>query len=68
MADACPNKAENLAFCTCSYACDKRGVCCECVAYHRKKGQIPGCFFTKEGEATWDRSVQHFCKDHGRSL
>jgi len=61
----CPSKAENLKFCTCTYACDKRGICCECVAYHRAKGQIPGCFFSTEGEAAWDRSVKSLCKDCG---
>ena len=65
MAKACPNKEENLKFCTCTYTCDKRGVCCECVAYHRAKGQIPGCFFSKEGEASWDRSVRRLCTDCG---
>ena len=54
---ACPNKQKNLEHCTCTYLCDKRGLCCECVAYHRSKGQIPGCFFSKNGEATYDRSV-----------
>jgi hypothetical protein len=61
----CPNKAENLKSCTCTYHCGKRGVCCECVAYHRAQGAIPGCFFSKEGEAAWDRSARHFCKDCG---
>lgn len=65
MAGACPNREENLKFCTCTYACDKRGLCCECVAAHRKKGQIPGCFFTEAGEATWDRSVEQLCRDRG---
>ena len=61
----CPNKLENMKNCTCTYSCDKRGACCECVMYHQKMGQIPGCFFTKEGEATYDRSVQNLCKDCG---
>ena len=65
MAAACPNKEENLKSCTCTYACGKRGVCCECVAYHRAKGQIPGCFFSAEGEAAWDRSAARFCRDCG---
>lgn len=65
MAATCPSKTENLKFCTCTYDCDKRGNCCACVMYHRGKGQIPGCFFSKEGEATWNRSVQNLCKDQG---
>lgn len=63
MAVACPNKAKNMEGCTCTYDCDKLGLCCECVTYHRNKGQIPGCFFTKDGEATWNRSTEMFCKD-----
>lgn len=64
MAD-CTNKQKNLKDCTCSYSCAKRGLCCECVAYHRDKGQIPGCFFSKSGEATYDRSVEALARDRG---
>ncbi len=59
----CPNKERNLEFCTCTYDCNRRGLCCDCVAYHRDKGEIPGCFFTKSGEASWDRSPRKFCQD-----
>jgi hypothetical protein len=53
-----------LEHCTCTYtSCDKRGNCCKCVLYHREKGQIPGCFFTTEGELTYDRSLRNFIKD-----
>jgi hypothetical protein len=62
---ACPNKEKNLEHCTCTYPCDKRGLCCECVAYHRAKGQIPGCFFSKKGEAAYDRSVAALARDCG---
>ena len=55
---------KNLAACTCTYDCEKRGKCCECVAYHRKMKQIPGCFFSKEAERTYDRSFAHFIKDN----
>lgn len=65
MGIACPNRTEILKFCTCTYDCRKRGVCCECVSYHRSKGQIPGCFFSTRGEATWDRSVKKLCMDCG---
>ena len=54
----------NKTACPCTYeSCDKRGKCCECVAYHRGKDQLPGCFFTKEGERTYDRSFRFFAKD-----
>lgn len=58
----------SLAHCTCTYAaCDKRGNCCKCVAYHQKKGEIPGCFFTPEGELSHDRTFRNFLRDRGRS-
>jgi len=51
----------NLVHCTCSYeSCSRRGKCCECVAYHRRSNQIPGCFFTPEAERTYDRSITKF--------
>jgi len=55
---------ENLAACTCTYDCEKRGKCCACVAYHRKMKQIPGCFFSKEAERSYDRSIRRFIKDN----
>jgi hypothetical protein len=48
--------------CTCTYPCDKRGKCCECVTYHRKRGEFPGCFFTPEGEKLYDRSFECLMK------
>jgi len=58
--------SQTLKHCTCTYtACDKRGSCCKCVVYHRQKGEIPGCFFTPEGERSYDRSLSNLCKDRG---
>lgn len=54
----------SLKHCTCTYtACDKRGNCCVCIQYHRAKGEIPGCFFTPEGERSYDRSLASFLRD-----
>jgi hypothetical protein len=55
---------QNKAECTCTYDCVKKGKCCECVAYHRNMKQIPGCFFSKEGERTYDRSFKNFIKEN----
>ncbi|MBK8794841.1 MAG: hypothetical protein IPN59_17370 [Holophaga sp.] len=56
----------NLKGCTCTYlACPLRGKCCACVTKHRRVGEVPGCLFTKAGEALWDRSFAAFCKDRG---
>ncbi|GAB4163848.1 MAG: DUF6485 family protein [Geothermobacteraceae bacterium] len=53
--------------CRCTYAaCPRRGNCCQCVAYHRNKGEVPGCFFSVEGEKMWDRSLENFIRDRGR--
>ena len=57
----CHNKLD----CDCTYpGCPRHGKCCECVAHHRDtEGGFPGCFFTKEGEALWDRSFEALMKD-----
>ena len=63
MVSKCENFEKNLENCTCTYsACGIRGKCCECVAAHRKRNEIPGCFFTKEAEKTYDRSVSNFLR------
>lgn len=64
MKQNCPNLKANLAQCTCSYSsCERQGLCCQCVAYHRKMRQIPGCFFSAPGERGYDRSYANFCSD-----
>jgi len=54
-------KDKNLEKCNCSYTpCARKGICCECVAYHRKSRQLPACFFNEKAEKTYDRSYEHF--------
>ena len=49
--------------CPCTYpGCPRHGKCCDCLEYHRKMGELPGCYFTKEAEADWDRSVEHYMR------
>jgi len=56
-------KEQNKKSCTCTYAsCPKSGVCCECVKYHLRNRELPGCFFNKDAERTYDRSFEHFAK------
>jgi hypothetical protein len=56
-------KQENLSFCNCTYSgCDRKGVCCECLQYHLKMKQLPGCCFPDEAEATYDRSFAAFAR------
>ena len=57
------DQEQNLLDCTCTYtSCSKRGICCECIQYHRSKGEVPGCLFPKEVEKTYDRSIERFVK------
>ncbi len=54
-------REKNLENCFCTYpGCPKKGICCECVKYHRQKNQIPGCFFSEPQEKTYDRSIKNF--------
>lgn len=56
-------KEKNLKKCTCTYeSCSRRGNCCECISYHLKSRQLPGCCFPKDAEATYDRSFENFAK------
>ena len=50
----------NLKNCSCTYPCDRKGNCCACVAYHKRRNELPGCFFSPEAEATYDRTRQNF--------
>ncbi len=59
----CPNKEKNLQHCNCTYEpCSRKGICCECIAYHRKMRQLPACYFPPEVEKTYDRSIAQFLK------
>ncbi|MCK5171214.1 MAG: hypothetical protein KAQ75_15150 [Bacteroidales bacterium] len=53
-------KDQNKENCNCTYPCSKKGVCCDCIAYHRKLGQLPACYFPNEVEKTYDRSISKF--------
>jgi len=54
-------KESNLENCNCSYGgCPRKGTCCECIAYHKGRKELPACFFTDDVEKTFDRSVEKF--------
>ncbi len=49
--------------CNCTYpTCSRKGICCECLHYHRAKKELPACYFTPEVEKTYDRSIKRFFK------
>ena len=57
------NVENNKARCTCTYEpCPRKGICCECVEYHRRMNELPGCFFPTEAERTYDRSYTYFAE------
>lgn len=52
---------DNLARCNCSYEpCSRKGVCCECLAYHWSHRELPACLFPDSIERTYDRSLRRF--------
>ncbi|MBN2208025.1 MAG: hypothetical protein JW759_01840 [Candidatus Coatesbacteria bacterium] len=56
---------DNRKTCNCSYpGCDKKGLCCECIAYHRRLGELPACYFPDNVEKTYDRSIARFVALH----
>lgn len=56
---------QNKAECNCTYEpCSRKGVCCQCVSYHRRLGELPACFFTEYVERTYDRSIEAFINSY----
>lgn len=55
-------KDRNVKFCNCSYPCGKKGICCDCLAYHRRNGELPACYFPDDVESGYDRSVENFIR------
>ncbi|MGQ9618202.1 MAG: DUF6485 family protein [Candidatus Aminicenantia bacterium] len=52
---------KNLSICNCTYEpCSRKGICCDCLHYHRENGELPACFFSPEIEKTYDRSISRF--------
>ena len=57
---------QTIKHCSCTYtACENRGNCCKCVAYHNDRGELPGCFFSAEAERSYDRSLAKLVRDRG---
>ena len=50
--------------CPCTYSgCSRKGNCRECLKYHLERDELPACCFSKEAEATYDRSFRKFAED-----
>jgi len=58
------HKKQNLQVCNCTYEpCPRKGLCCECLHYHRKNNELPACFFSAAAEKSYDRSFRNFFND-----
>ncbi len=56
-------KDTNLEQCNCTYEpCPRKGVCCDCLTYHLKSRQLPGCCFPNDVEKTYNRSFERFAE------
>ncbi|TFH34228.1 MAG: hypothetical protein E4G93_05690 [Dehalococcoidia bacterium] len=56
----------NQQACSCTYpGCSRKGRCCECLAYHRRNGELPGCLFRAEVKRTYNRSVSRSMRAYG---
>lgn len=59
----CSHHEDNLNKCNCTYSgCSRHGLCCQCLHYHRRQGQLPACFFSAADERTYDRSIARFIR------
>jgi hypothetical protein len=63
----CQGLTANRKACNCTYEpCSRKGKCCECIAYHRRSGELPACYFTDRQEATYNRSIDYFIRCNSR--
>ena len=59
--------SNNREHCNCTYEpCSRKGICCECIIYHRESGELPACYFPTEIERTYDRSIERFIASYGK--
>jgi len=59
----CDQQEKNMQQCNCTYSgCPRHGLCCQCLHYHRRMGQLPACYFSAADEKTYDRSIARFIR------
>ncbi len=59
--DQCPRVGINAKYCNCMHtSCSRHGLCCECLHFHRLRGELPACYFTEEEEKTFNRTIEFF--------
>ncbi|TFF93560.1 hypothetical protein EU546_06055 [Candidatus Thorarchaeota archaeon] len=63
------NIERNRKKCTCTYpGCSRHGYCCDCLDYHWRHRELPGCLFPPEAEKTYDRSLENFIEVWSKKL
>jgi hypothetical protein len=61
-------QAENLKNCPCTYpSCPRKGFCCQCIKHHRKRRELPACYFSAEIEKTYDRRISIFLREQQKN-
>ena len=56
-------KDKNMSMCNCTYTpCSRKGMCCDCLVYHRRIRELPACLFPNDVERTFDRSYETFAQ------
>jgi hypothetical protein len=59
----CKKESGNLSRCNCTWpSCPRKGVCCDCIAFHLRSDELPACAFPPLAERTYDRSFTHFAR------
>ncbi|MCP4482134.1 MAG: hypothetical protein GY817_04970 [bacterium] len=59
----CNNKQK----CSCSFTnCKHWGKCCDCIAHHRIKAQLPACYFSKDLERQAVRDIEVFIENYNK--
>lgn len=69
----CVNYELNLRMCPCVSECERRGICCECIAYHMRSTQWPRTACMRgvpRPAATLDLpiAVPEACTNHSRNV
>lgn len=55
-------KEQNKQDCNCTYSCERKGICCDCLKYHLSRKELPACCFPDNVEKTYDRSFEKFAE------
>ena len=59
----CKQESNTTKRCNCTYnPCPRKGICCDCIAYHLRNRELPACVFSADAERTYDRSYEHFAR------